>query len=136
MLPIQETLFVDWPDERARIVDFDAKWTPACTAYRNTPRRFGIESTEPLLAAALSEHARAVWQAFGLAGYARIDFRVDANDNAFVIDINANPGLGPDAGFVAAAAQAGIDFDALTELLLRAAGTGAARQPATLRHAG
>ena len=69
-------------------------------------------------------------------GYARIDFRVDANDNAFVIDINANPGLGPDAGFVAAAAQAGIDFDALTELLLRAAGTGAARQPATLRHAG
>jgi len=136
VLPIQETLFVDWPDERARIVDFDAKWTPACAAYRNTPRRFGIESTEPLLAATLSEHARAVWQAFGLAGYARIDFRVDSDDNAFVIDINANPGLGADAGFVAAAAQAGLDFDALTERLLSAAGTGVARPPATLRNTG
>ncbi len=121
VLPIQETLFVDWPGERARIVDFDAKWKPGSAAYRNTPRRFGIETTEPVLAAALSEIARAVWHTFGLAGYARIDFRVDADDNPFVIDINANPGLGLDSGFVAAAAEAGITFDRLTEMLIQAA---------------
>lgn len=136
VLPIQETLFVDWPDDRARIVDFEAKWRPACAAYVNTPRRFGIESTEPLLAAALGEYARAVWQVFGLGGYARIDFRVDTNDQPFVIDINANPGLGTDAGFVAAAAQAALDFEALTELLLRSAGTGVAYTPVTQRHTG
>jgi D-alanine-D-alanine ligase len=121
VLPIQETLFVDWPAARPRIVDFDAKWAPESLPYRNTPRRFGIEQSEPQLAAQLRALARDVWAAFALRGYARVDLRVDASGAPWVIDVNPNPGLGPDAGFVAAAAAAGIEADALFVQLVDAA---------------
>lgn len=113
VLPIQETLFTDWPAERPHVVDFEAKWAPGSAAYRNTPRRFGLEAREAALAAALADCAVQVWSRCGLRGYARIDVRVGSDSRIYVIDVNANPGLGPDAGFVAAAAHAGIDFDSL-----------------------
>lgn len=121
ILPIQETLFVEWPAARPRVVDFEAKWSPDSAAYHNTPRRFGLEAAEPALAARLAEVAERTWFACGLGGYARIDMRVAASGVPYVIDVNANPGLGPDAGFVAAAAEAGIGFDALVKLLVEAA---------------
>jgi len=45
-----------------------------------------------------------------LRGYARIDFRVTANNTPFVIDINANPCLSYEGGFEAALTRAGIPF--------------------------
>ena len=123
VLPIQETLFADWPARRPRVVDFEAKWATDSAAYHNTPRRFGLEQQDPDLARALTACARRVWAAFGLAGYARIDLRVDDSGGLHIIDVNANPGLGPDAGFVAAAAAGGLDFGALvTRLVTLAAG--------------
>jgi D-alanine-D-alanine ligase len=50
---------------------------------------------------------RRCWHAFGLSGYARVDFRVDAEGRPWVLEVNANPCLTSDAGFVAAAHQAG-----------------------------
>ena len=47
---------------------------------------------------------------FGLGGYARVDFRVDKEGNPWVLEINANPCISPDSGFVAAADRAGIDY--------------------------
>ncbi len=75
----------------------------------------------PPLAAALAEAALGTWQAFGLAGYARVDFRVDAAGSVFVIDINANPCISPDAGLAAAAEMAGIGFDGLIDGIVAAA---------------
>ncbi len=121
VLPIQETLFTDWPAGRPRVVDYDAKWSPDSVVYRNTPRRYGLEVREAPLAAALVECALKVWSVCDLRGYARIDVRVDHEARIYVIDVNANPGLGPDAGFVAAAAQAGIDFDSLVVTLVESA---------------
>ncbi|MGE0485258.1 MAG: hypothetical protein AB7Q81_14045 [Gammaproteobacteria bacterium] len=121
VLPIQETVFVDWPPARPRIVDYEAKWAPDSAAYRNTPRRFGVESAEPALARALATLAERVWDVFGLTGYARVDLRVGEDGLARVIDVNANPGLGPDAGFNAAAARHGLDFAALVARLVEIA---------------
>jgi D-alanine-D-alanine ligase len=49
-----------------------------------------------------------VWDGFDLRGWARIDYRVDADLNPFVVDVNANPDLSLDAGFLAAADRAKI----------------------------
>jgi len=38
------------------------------------------------------------WHVFGLKGYARVDLRVDKNENPFVIEVNANPCMSPDSG--------------------------------------
>ena len=121
LLPIPEIVFTDWPSARPRVVDYAAKWQADSAAYRNTPRRFGIETAEPELAAALGDCALAVWRQCALRGYARVDMRVDAAGTIYVIDVNANPGIGPDAGFVATAAQAGIDFIPLVTALVASA---------------
>ena len=59
----------------------------------------------------LRDIALRCWDVFGLAGYARVDFRVDRGGNPYILEINANPCLSPDAGFAAAVARAGMGFD-------------------------
>jgi D-alanine-D-alanine ligase len=43
-------------------------------------------------------------------GYARIDFRVDLQGRPWILEINANPCLSPDAGFAAAVNRSGMTF--------------------------
>jgi D-alanine-D-alanine ligase len=102
-------------------VDYGAKWDPASTAYHATPRRFGIERTDPELAAELGALSRATWQAFELTGYARVDFRVSRSGAPTVLEVNANPCLAPDAGFAAASAEAGLAYDEVIDTIVRAA---------------
>src|SRR5690606_37305111 len=106
-LPVAEIQFDGFPEGKPRIVGYAAKWEPASFEYRATPRRFGVE---PELAARASELAIECWKVFGLEGYARVDFRVEANGRVSILEINANPCLSPDAGFAAALAAANIPF--------------------------
>ena len=76
--PSAEILFEDWTEGSPRIVGYDAKWTAESEAYTGTPRRFGLGEREPALAAELEKLAKSCWDLFNLAGYARVDFRVDA----------------------------------------------------------
>jgi D-alanine-D-alanine ligase len=105
-LPVAELLFQDWPADMPRILDYAGKWDPDHPHYARTVRSFTVE---PALARRLQAMAVACWQALGLAGYARVDLRMDDNGVAYAIDVNANPCLSEDAGFAAAAAQAGLD---------------------------
>ena len=58
------------------------------------------------------------WSLFGLSGYARVDFRVDTKGVPYVLEINANPCISPDAGFSAALERAGIEYhQAVKEIL-------------------
>jgi D-alanine-D-alanine ligase len=123
VLPIPEILFDALPAGRPRIVDYEAKWDPDSHAYHNTPRRFGVETREPALAAELGRLAVACWRAAGLSGYARVDFRVDEAGSPTVLEINANPCLAADAGFAATAAEAGICYDDMIARILHAAWT-------------
>jgi D-alanine-D-alanine ligase len=113
VLPIAEMLFEGFAANEPRIVGYDAKWAPESPAYVGTPRRFGLERQEPALAADLAALARACWSCFGLTGYARVDFRVDARYAPFILEVNVNPCLSPDAGFAAAAREAGLSYPAL-----------------------
>jgi D-alanine-D-alanine ligase len=113
VLPIAEILFEGLEANAPKIVGFDAKWTPDSAAYIGTPRRFGLEQDEPELAKKLKHFALASWTLFGLSGYARFDFRGDPTGAPFLIDVNPNPFLAPDAGFAAAAAEAGLSYQDL-----------------------
>ena len=58
----------------------------------------------------LKELALRCWKLFDLQGYARVDFRVDKEGRPWILEVNANPCLSPDAGFHAATLQAGLTF--------------------------
>ncbi len=121
VLPIAEIDFAALPPGRAAIVDFAAKWNSEDIAYHATPRRFGLDRNEAALAEEIRRLTLACWHGFGLNGYARIDFRVDDLGRPFVIEVNANPCLAPDAGFAAAAAKAGFSYDELIAAIVNTA---------------
>ena len=53
-----------------------------------------------------------------IAGYCRVDFRVDHECRPWILEVNANPCLSPDAGFAAAVSQAGITYtDAVSKII-------------------
>jgi D-alanine-D-alanine ligase len=122
-LPVSEIAFESFPAGKPRIVGYAAKWQEDSFEYRHTPRRFDVE---PPLAARAVDLALSVWRLFGLEGYARIDFRVDSVGEPWVLEVNSNPCLSPDAGFAAALKQADVAFtDAVAWLMADALGRGA-----------
>ena len=122
VMPIAEIEFIDYPSGRPRIVDYDAKWQPESHAYTHTPRRFVSARREPALCEELARIAIDCHRALELGSYARIDFRIDADGRPYVLEANANPCLSSDAGFVAAAAQAGLVIGQIVERIMNAAG--------------
>lgn len=126
ILPPAEILFVDFPPGRPRILDYAAKWDADSFAATHTPRTFDLPATDAPLRERLRRLGRDCWHTFGLGGYARVDFRVDAAGEPWILEINANPCLAPDAGFAAALQQAGISLADAIRGIVAAAGR---RQP-------
>jgi D-alanine-D-alanine ligase len=110
VLPPAEMQFVDFPAGQPRIVGYRAKWDAGSFEYHHTPRRFDFPPRDQPLLAELCRRARACWDLLGLRGYARVDFRVDEAGQPWVLEINANPCLSPDAGFAPAGERAGLSF--------------------------
>jgi D-alanine-D-alanine ligase len=115
-LPPAEIQFVGFPEGKPRMVGYRAKWDEGSFEYRNTPRRFDFPQADQQLLTELVRLGRECWRLFGLRGYARVDFRVDGAGRPWVLEINTNPCLSPDAGFMAAAGTAGL---AITDVVRR-----------------
>jgi D-alanine-D-alanine ligase len=121
VLPVAEIRFDGFPSDKPRIVGYAAKWEPDSFECRHTRRHFPDAAQDAALFAALRDLASLCWRCFGLAGHARVDFRSDAQGRPWVLEVNANPCLAPDAGFLAAAAQAGLAPADVLERILAAA---------------
>ena len=118
VLPPAEIDFSAFPAEKPRIVNFAAKWDEASFEFHHTPRRFDFTESDFDLLERLAHLAKRCWQTFGLRGYVRVDFRVDRQGRPWILEINTNPCLSPDAGFAAALRQAGIPFPAAIQRIL------------------
>lgn len=121
VLPVAEIRFEGYGEDRPRIVDYAAKWDASSHAYHHTPRSFAFGSEDAGLLELLRSLARRCWGVFGLRGYARVDFRVDGDGRPWVLEVNTNPCLSPDAGFLAAAGEAGLAPGAVADHLVRGA---------------
>jgi D-alanine-D-alanine ligase len=116
VMPPAEIVFENYDDSKPKIIDFKAKWEEDSFEYTNTVRTFHREALDPALLANFRKVAAECWKLFGLKGYARVDVRTDSNNNVFVIEINGNPCISPEGGFVAATKEGGYEF---TEVLQR-----------------
>lgn len=118
VLPIAEMLFQDYAPDKLKIVDYKAKWDADSFEYNNTIRRFDFQDIDSLLISSLREIALQCWNVFLLCGYARVDFRVDNNGKPWVLEVNTNPCLSPDAGFAAALERAEIKYHEAIGLII------------------
>lgn len=121
VLPIPEMCFENWPADKPRIVGYRAKWDMDSAESDGTPRLFGLEDSEPALAAELKRLALDAARLFDMRGYARVDFRVDRQGRPVLLEINPNPSIDPVAGFMAAAARAGMTYRDLIAAIVDAA---------------
>lgn len=114
--------FSAFPPGKAHMVGYRAKWVEESFEFANTPRRFEFPTSDAKLLAHLERLARETFQVMGLSGYARVDFRVDA-EGPWILEVNANPCISPDAGFAAALEHSGIRYrDAIGRIVSAAFG--------------
>ncbi|HPG30706.1 MAG TPA: D-alanine--D-alanine ligase [bacterium] len=118
ILPPAEIVFSDFPENKAKIVDYKAKWEEDSFEYKHTSRTFEFKKEEKKILDKLIKISKKCWKEFELRGYARIDFRVDKREIPFVLEINANPCISPDSGYVAALKKAGIEFTECIERIV------------------
>lgn len=112
VLPLHEIDFAAMPADRPRIVSYAAKWDENHVDYAGT-KAVPLQGASPGLIANVERVARGAWHALGLRDYGRVDLRVDATDAAWVIDVNPNPDISPDAGVARAAQLAGMSYPQL-----------------------
>ena len=110
-LPPAEIVFADFPADKPRIVGYQAKWATDSFEFQHTTRRFDFEAADAPLIDEMKRLALQCWEVFGLAGYARVDFRVDSEGNPWILEVNANPCISPDAGFAVMVERAGQTYD-------------------------
>lgn len=117
VLPLAEIDFSAFGPDRPRIVDYSAKWHTDSFAYNNTPHIIPAPLA-PQTQKLISQYALAAWQAAGCRGFARVDFRLDEDDQAFALEVNPNPDISMDAGFPPALAAAQISYEDFVAMLL------------------
>jgi D-alanine-D-alanine ligase len=116
-LPVWEMVFGSMPESLAAIATRKVKWDKRYQA------KYGIttcaaQDLPPAVVARLDKLSRRIYRALGLSGYARMDFRVTAAGEVFVLEANANPNLEAAEDFAESARAAEMPYNELLERLM------------------
>ncbi|MDI7275243.1 MAG: ATP-grasp domain-containing protein [Anaerolineae bacterium] len=115
-LPLSEISYADIPDPLQRLLTYDSKWVEDSYAYSHTP---GIcpAPVSAELGERIVQTALTAYRLMGCRGYARVDMR-ERDGVPFVLEVNPNPSLSSEGGFVRAAGVAGYDQAHMAERIL------------------
>ncbi len=120
VLPPSEINFEQVSEEYFPITSYEAKWLSDHPVYQMTPpvcpAPISAELNEKLTSLSL-----AVYHALRGRDYGRIDIRMDAAGNLFVLEYNPNPDISPSAGFVRALNAASISYETFVDFLIKQA---------------
>jgi D-alanine-D-alanine ligase len=112
VLPIAEIDFSRMPRGRWHIVTYQSKWATGSVddvgAEPRCPARLPAKVANEVRRVALR-----AWKLTGGFGYGRVDMRIDANGQPWILEVNANPDIAPDAGLARMAHVAGTEYAAL-----------------------
>jgi D-alanine-D-alanine ligase len=112
VLPMSEIDFSALPKAMWRIVSYYGKWIPGSA---------DDVGTQPMCPAPLDDElhdeleqlALQAWAVVGGRGYGRVDFRIDRDGKPWLLEVNPNADISPDAGLPRMAAAAGMGYDEL-----------------------
>jgi D-alanine-D-alanine ligase len=112
VLPISEIDFSGMPEHLNRIVSYEAKWIRGSDEYIGTKGvcpaglQIGVESK-------IKKIALRAYQLMGCRDYARVDIRLDKNNMPCILEVNPNPDISKDSGFVRSTTTSGMSYDQL-----------------------
>lgn len=111
-----EILFAYGDEKKPRILNYSSKWLADSHDFIST------NSSAVKLSDELSKRIQWIIQVacreLAITSYGRIDFRLDNNSTPYIIDVNPNCDLDPNAGMAKANAFCGITYNALIEAIL------------------
>lgn len=120
VLPISEIDFSQMPVHLYGIVSYQAKWDPFHEAYHKTipvcPAKLPSKTEVKIKDIALK-----AFKVMEVRDYARVDIRLDKNLNPFVLEVNPNPDLTEDAGFMRSAKAAGYSYTSVLKKIIELA---------------
>lgn len=123
-LPVMELDFSGFPAGVPRIASWEAKWgedgAGSGDQYAGTRSIFPVDVPSDLIER-MQQAAVEAFHALRLRDYARIDLRVTDDEQIFVIEVNPNCYLERESEFARAAAEGGLDYDALIARILELA---------------
>jgi D-alanine-D-alanine ligase len=123
-LPVVEVTYNDYPEGKPKILAQAAKWQPESFESKHTGIQFPIGHGSRLIWEIRDITGRCI-DLFNLRGWGRIDFRVCENPNEplegqipYVIDINSNCFLAPDAWWAQSLDRENIEFDSAIQSII------------------
>ena len=119
-LPPAEMDMSAYPEGVPRIASWNAKWDEDHDEFAGSRLLFP-DDLEPAIADRMKALAVQSFRALRLRDYARVDLRLDANGEAFVIEVNPNCYLADGEVFAQAAERAGLPYVALIERIIELA---------------
>ena len=122
VLPPTEIKFTGYKENHIdEILSYRSKWEEDSFEYKGVSSLNIFDDSDNPLLEILKENAVRCWHEFGLNGYARIDFRIDHEGKAWVLEINANPCITPEeSSFLRAAAQEGLSYTDVVKQIISA----------------
>lgn len=116
VLPISEIIFKFKGEPK--IVDYAAKWLKDSEEYAKT-RPVCPAKIDEKLRVAIERTALKAYRALGCRDYARVDIRLKEDARKpYVLEVNPNPDISPEAGFVRSLRTAGITFEEFVRRIL------------------
>jgi D-alanine-D-alanine ligase len=119
ILPVSEIIY-SLSSGMPKILTFAAKWEPDSPYCEGTkvvcPAEITAEERERI-----TETAVAAFGIIGGQGYARVDMRMDREEQVNVIEVNPNPDVSPSSGAVRQAKAAGMTYTQFIEKIVQMA---------------
>lgn len=116
VLPVWELVYKNVEAPEKEVYTARAKWNKS---YR---KRKGIDhqraKLDKELEARIIKVVKRTYKALSLSGYARIDIRVDANQNIYILEANPNPNISFDDEFAMSAKNAGLSYKDLIKKVI------------------
>lgn len=105
---------LDFENRRLQVLTWPDKYHKS----DDEPRKVCPAQVSPEMLRRLNELSLATFRACQCRDYARVDIRIDASGNPFVLEINSMASLGRGGAFVLAADRAGYSFKSLISRIL------------------
>ncbi|MCK5237027.1 MAG: ATP-grasp domain-containing protein [Deltaproteobacteria bacterium] len=120
--PPSEIDFSGIPEGEPKICCYEAKWVEESPKYKKTMPMCPADVDEELQEK-LEDVAMRAYDVMGCKDYARVDMRVDGDNNVYVLEVNPNPDISTDAGLARGAKAYELSYNELiVEIVTSAAG--------------
>jgi D-alanine-D-alanine ligase len=117
VLPLSRAIFKNLPQNLWQIYTYDAKWSNN-PVYQEIVIQRPPKNISKKVETLITEIALDTYNILDCQDYGRVEIRVDNDNNPYVLELNANPHLGPNACLPAVAKLLGTEYaDLLVKII-------------------